>query len=838
LLAGGLTGQDERAIEGHLETCDACQERLESLTYDEEGIPRGISCPDRSVLARMADGTLGTYAWETVERHLETCRECQADFDVLASGEDEDDWAEQVKSLKRQRAQESPGLKRVMGTLKEESSFEPDTGIHQAAVDQKEALDFLDPSDVAGDLGKLGSYRVLERLGSGGMGIVLKAFDPALNRPVAIKVLAPQLATSGPARQRFAREARAAAAIRNEHVVAIHSVDEWKGLPYLVMEFIPGSSLQERIDRAAPLDVNSILRIGTQAALGLAAAHAQGLVHRDIKPSNILLENGVERVKLTDFGLARAVDDASLTQTGVVAGTPLFMAPEQARCESIDHRADLFSLGTVLYAMCTGRSPFRASTTLGVLRRVCDESHRSVRQVNPEVPAFLAEIIDRLLAKEPRMRFQTATDVAEELNGHLARRQRGNAEETEAMPAPVGRPAAGLEDVGPAKEPQPRRRWVEIAAILIVVLAGLFVIARAAWATWNLPPLPELLGLTKPSGVLSIYWMNPELSVTVNDQPLPRGTYHYLFKEPAGYVVKVFKDNAEAATEFMYLKPGMSIELDILDDGKIQYKYDGPIRAPVPRMRATKESNPSKGLVFETKAFLQAVEPTPITIEQARVRLRQAELARDVAWAEMLRAKAELEKAIAKSDAAIKEMKRMEKLLGQLALSQEEFEEARANLAATAAERQVAEASAKAAETRSRRAVAEIIEAQARLDLAQASGADMAQNREPALRRLAEMPLRHAQFERELASIELDMARAALEGAVASRDYRKKTLARIRRLGAAKAVEQRLVDHAESQNSVAEAKVRSAEADIAKAEALLKAAEVKVRDAEAKFKSQ
>ena len=190
-------------------------------------------------------------------------------------------------------------------------------------------------------------------------------------------MLAPQLATSSSARQRFAREARAAAAIRNEHVVAIHSVDEWKGLPYLVMEFIPGVSLQERIDRSAPLDLNSILRIGMQAASGLAAAHAQGLVHRDIKPSNILLENCVERVKITDFGLARAVDDASLTQSGVVAGTPLFMAPEQARCEPIDHRADLFSLGSGAV-----RHVHRPLAVPGARRRwpccsrVCDDTHR------------------------------------------------------------------------------------------------------------------------------------------------------------------------------------------------------------------------------------------------------------------------------------------------------------------------------------------------------------------------------------------------------------------------------------------------------------------------------
>jgi eukaryotic-like serine/threonine-protein kinase len=145
-------------------------------------------------------------------------------------------------------------------------------------------------------------------------------------------------------------------------VVAIHAVDSWKGLPYLVMQYVPGTSLQGRIESDGPLAVGAILRIGMQVASGLAAAHAQGLVHRDIKPANILLENGIERIKITDFGLARAADDASLTQSGVAAGTPYYMAPEQARCECIDPRADLFSLGGVMYAMCTGHPPFRAET--------------------------------------------------------------------------------------------------------------------------------------------------------------------------------------------------------------------------------------------------------------------------------------------------------------------------------------------------------------------------------------------------------------------------------------------------------------------------------------------
>src|SRR5205823_3384898 len=158
-----------------------------------------------------------------------------------------------------------------------------------------------------------------------------------------------------------------------EHVVAIHAVQTEGPVPYLVMEFVGGVSLQDRLERRGPFDVKEILRIGTQTARGLAAAHAQGIVHRDIKPANILLENGVERVKITDSGLARAPDDANLTQSGVITGTPNYMSPEQAAGVPATTQADLFSLGSVLYALCTGHPPFRAETPLAVLRRVADE---------------------------------------------------------------------------------------------------------------------------------------------------------------------------------------------------------------------------------------------------------------------------------------------------------------------------------------------------------------------------------------------------------------------------------------------------------------------------------
>src|SRR6202022_208423 len=156
-------------------------------------------------------------------------------------------------------------------------------------------------------------------------------------------------------------------AINHANVVTIHAVAEQEGMPYLVMEYVAGRTLRERT-RQTPPDLTAMLRIGAQVAAGLGAAHQHGVIHRDIKPANILLEDGVERVKITDFGLARAVDDASVTQSGTVAGTPMYMSPEQAEGLAVDHRSDLFSLGTVLYAMCTGHPPFRASGTHAVLK--------------------------------------------------------------------------------------------------------------------------------------------------------------------------------------------------------------------------------------------------------------------------------------------------------------------------------------------------------------------------------------------------------------------------------------------------------------------------------------
>ena len=196
--------------------------------------------------------------------------------------------------------------------------------------DEDVPLGFLEPATRPDSLGRIGHYEVLQVLGQGGFGIVFRAFDEVLHRIVAVKVLSPQMAATSPARKRFVREARSSAQVRHENVVQVYEVGE-QPLPYIVMEFIPGGTLQQRLDRVGPVDVPEVVRIGRQIAEGLAAAHATDLIHRDIKPGNILLEGGAQRVKITDFGLARAADDASISQSGIIAGTPMYMAPEQAK---------------------------------------------------------------------------------------------------------------------------------------------------------------------------------------------------------------------------------------------------------------------------------------------------------------------------------------------------------------------------------------------------------------------------------------------------------------------------------------------------------------------------
>jgi hypothetical protein len=370
-------------------------------------------CPEPRSWQQLLAGDLPALQLAELTDHLSDCPPCQAALEAAASGTG--NWSAVARDIAHDtpppKSAYWPALAQLGGPMPDAKPNE--TQDLPATTDEE--LDFLEPTDVPGMVGQLGRFAVSAVVGKGGMGLVLKATDMHLQRVVALKVLNPNLAKNALARKRFCREARAAAAVTHENIVVTHSVEESSGVPHLVMQFIPGLSLQEQLDRFGALEPADVIRLGRQIALGLAAAHAQGVIHRDIKPGNIMLENGVERVKITDFGLARAAEDLKLTQTGFIAGTPLYMSPEQARGEELDHRADLFSLGSVLYAAVTGLAPFEGNTPFVVLRRVTEEAPKPLVDLKPGVPVGLVAVIEKLLAKAPTDRYQSAQEVANAL---------------------------------------------------------------------------------------------------------------------------------------------------------------------------------------------------------------------------------------------------------------------------------------------------------------------------------------------------------------------------------------------------------------------------------------
>jgi serine/threonine protein kinase len=365
----------------------------------------------------------------------------------------------------------------------------------------KELFDFLAPPQDPDELGRLGPYRILKVLGSGGMGVVYQAEDPGLKRKVALKAMLPGLAASESARKRFVREAQTAAAIEHDHIVHIYQVGEDRGVPYMAMQFLKGEALDDRLKRMGKMPVAEVVRIGREAALGLAAAHAAGLIHRDIKPANLWLEGepGASatggRVKILDFGLARAAqDDAKLTQSGAIIGTPAYMAPEQANALPVDGRTDLFSLGCVLYRLCTGVLPFQGKDTLSTLMAVAMVEPHPPRAVNPAIPKKLSDLVMQLLAKEPENRPASAQQVAVLLAGIDT-----SEKQVEPATVPLPRPrkvavsfdfaaaGPGREKVAPAKGPRGSRSgrpaWLLplaiggpavllVAVVLVVILSG------------------------------------------------------------------------------------------------------------------------------------------------------------------------------------------------------------------------------------------------------------------------------------------------------------------------------------------------------------------------------
>jgi serine/threonine protein kinase len=452
------------------------------------------------------------------------------------------------------------------------------------------------PSTV--QLRQLAHYRIVKPLGSGGMGMVYLAEDTKLQRNVALKVMRPELAAEPLHGQRFVREARRAAMIENDHIVTIYQVDEENGVPFLAMQLLQGESMEEWLQRGQRPTPAEAARLGYETALGLAAAHSRGLIHRDIKPANLWLESPRRRVKILDFGLARlTAGDVNLTSTGVTVGTPSYMAPEQARGEAVDGRADLFSLGVVLFRLCTGRLPFRGGDPLSCMVAVAMDAPLVARELNPDVPPELNDLIARLLEKDPANRPQTAEEVAETLAGVL-----------DAFQLPDSRAAAtgfnrnsrelkrlSSDDVslvkGMVPGPAKKRRWMMVAAAVVGAGAAVAVI----WLQTN-------------KGSLEIHSSDTAFRVVVQAD----GNVLRTIDNPGDTTVELSPGSYSLRVDATPGAPPGDLELTT-DQGTtdIQLRRGGTVVVTVRRVSPSPETH-SKG--DEAKAADHTWEPPPLSV--------------------------------------------------------------------------------------------------------------------------------------------------------------------------------------------------------------------------------
>lgn len=451
--------------------------------------PTEIRCPPLDALRRLLQPGRDEAEAVRLQEHLLTCASCRHLWQTMQT----ETVAGHTPPLLRPTGDTNPGQAAPPSgesvlTWTSGVSLEGEGGARAAEPlppsPTVRSFPFLSPPHEAGELGWLAHYRITGVLGEGGMGFVFDAFDTHLQRRVALKVLKPELAANASFRERFLQEARAAAALPDEHIITIYQVGLENDVPFLAMKFLHGESLEQRLQRDGRIAVPEVLRIGREIALGLSAAHDRGLIHRDIKPANLWLETPppeegsssgprlsceyVYRVKVLDFGLARPINDTRrLTATGLIVGTPTYLAPEQARGLPLDHRCDLFSLGIVLYRMVTGQLPFDGSDTLAQLTALAVADPRPIEELAPHTPGELRTLIHRLLAREPAHRPPTARTVAEALRA---------LEKGESLPAAL-LGSGGGKTGGKTKSPrEKRRRWLFGAGALgLLLLSGLLL---------------------------------------------------------------------------------------------------------------------------------------------------------------------------------------------------------------------------------------------------------------------------------------------------------------------------------------------------------------------------
>ncbi len=447
-------------------------------------------CPDRSQLERFLRADLPDEDASGVDCHLAQCDSCASSIHEISSedplikalrGGPSDPTEGRVDTLAEGFCRALPGLL-APGRSPETTDLAPapcsPDGPGMGVTE--EVFDFLAPPEGPGEIGRLGPYRVTGPIGAGGMGIVFRAEDPILGRPVALKVMKRSLSAGAAARRRFLREAQAIAALEHDHVVAIYQAGEDRGVLFLAMPLLQGETLADRLRHEGVLPLPEALRVAREVAEGLDAAHRRGLVHRDIKPANLWLEGGRGRVKILDFGLSRSLEpEADLSQSGQIAGTPHYMSPEQASGGPVTPLCDLFSLGCVLYHMTTGRVPFDGPDTLAVLTALAVATPEPPDRLNPGLPPVASALITSLLARDASARPGSARAVVEAI------------EAIERAPSPAA---------------TPRRRRPAIGLALLVVL-GLYG-AGAAFG-------PQVVRILTDKGQLVIETSDPSVRVEV-----------------------------------------------------------------------------------------------------------------------------------------------------------------------------------------------------------------------------------------------------------------------------------------------------------------------------------
>jgi formylglycine-generating enzyme required for sulfatase activity/serine/threonine protein kinase len=578
-------------------------------------------CPEKAEYQRLLLGQLSTQKVDSLSEHVEDCSRCTE----LVAGLKAEDSLHRVVRAAPAAAAELPRTPLVEGLIRRICRLGPPGAPEAGELThgggpqttpppvEDESFSWLGPAQAPEELGWLGPYRILEKLGAGGMGIVFRAEDPALQRAVALKTMKPSLAANESARIRFRREAQAAAAIQHDHIVTIHYVGEDRSVPFLAMQLLQGEPLEERLRREGALPPAEVLRIGREVAEGLAAAHEQELIHRDVKPANIWLEKERGRVKILDFGLvfSSSAEDR-LTDPGGIAGTPQYMSPEQASGKTVDARSDLFSLGCVLYRLATGTLPFQGPDAPAVLRAITMDQPKAPRKLNPALPLGLSVLIMKLLAKRPDDRLESARAVVQAIEA-------------------IERPRA----------PVPRRRKATpyllagvAAALFVAVGLGAYQLSSAVFP--HIQPSPDqgpyaIIPRTQPAFPVPPPTPKEQQSAPLEATPLASKAQKVLQKN----CYRCHGENGAIEGGFNYVLDAkrLRVRKKVIagqpDDSPLYKRLIDPTTPMPPEEEGVR---PTKGEIVDVRRWIEAGAPDLQPIEAVRKSIPESEILEEIVY--------------------------------------------------------------------------------------------------------------------------------------------------------------------------------------------------------------